>query len=157
MSVSYQYVFENGFFQISEGTSCLFTTLIWQVIERVHVVCSSWFSWRYGSLLRFGIGGPRLFPKVAATMISKRFCEIAYKSVLLNVMENRSKIWQIWRLAILWKGLEEQEGEIKNSWEIVFWWHDFFDFTWLYMITFHLFSALCQRRYSCWNIGSEVS
>ena len=66
-------------FQISEGTSCLFTTLILQVIERVHVVYSSWFSWRYGSLLRFGIAGPRFFPSVAATMTSKRFCEIAYK------------------------------------------------------------------------------
>ena len=54
--------------------------------HRVHVVYSSWFSWRYGSLLLFGIGGPRFFPRVAATMISKRFCEIAYKSVLVNVM-----------------------------------------------------------------------
>ena len=49
---------------------------------------SCWFSWRYESLLRFGIGGRRFFPRVAAIMISKWFCQIAYKSALLNVMEN---------------------------------------------------------------------
>ena len=38
--------------------SCLFTTSIWQVIERVHVVYDSWFSWRHEPLLHFGIGGP---------------------------------------------------------------------------------------------------
>ena len=37
---------------------------------------------------RFGIGRPRFFSRVAATMISKRFCEIVYKSVLLNVIKN---------------------------------------------------------------------
>ena len=63
-------------------------TLIWQVIERVHVVYSTWFSWRYESLLLFGIGGRRFFPRVAAIMISKWFCQIAYKGALLNVMEN---------------------------------------------------------------------
>ena len=26
LSISHQYVFENGLFQLSEGTSCLFTT-----------------------------------------------------------------------------------------------------------------------------------
>ena len=40
------------------------------------------------SLLRFGIRGPRFFPRVAVTMITKRFCEIGYNSVLLNVIEN---------------------------------------------------------------------
>ena len=74
--LSHQYVFKYGLFQLSGGTSCLFTTLIWQVIERVHVVYSSWFSWRYESLPRFGIGGPRFFPRVAATMISKRFVKL---------------------------------------------------------------------------------
>ena len=39
------------------------------------------------SLLRFDIGGPRFFPRIAATMISKHFCVIEYKSVLLNVIE----------------------------------------------------------------------
>ena len=32
-----------------------------------------------------------------------------------------------------------------------------FDFIWWYMITFHLFSVLCQRRYYCWNIESELA
>ena len=32
----------------------------------------------------------------------------------------------------------------------------FFYFTWLYMITFHLFSVLCQRRNCCWNIESHL-
>ena len=74
--MSHQYVFEKGLFQLSGGTSCLFTTLIWQVIERVHVVYSSWFSWRYEPLLRFGIGGPRFYPRVAVTMISKCFVKL---------------------------------------------------------------------------------
>ena len=60
-------------------------------------------------------------------------------------------------LPILWMDLEEWESEIKDSWEIVFWWHDFLNFTWLYIITFNLFSVLCQRRYCCWNIGSELA
>ena len=30
-------------------------------------------------LLRFGIGGPRFFPRVAATMISKRFMKLGIK------------------------------------------------------------------------------
>ena len=51
MSVSKPSIcFWKSLFQISEGTSCLFTTWIWQFIERVHVVYSSWFSWRYGPL-----------------------------------------------------------------------------------------------------------
>ena len=62
-------IFENGLFQLSGGTSCLFITLISQVIERVHVAYSSWFFWRYESLLRFGIGELRFVPRVAATMI----------------------------------------------------------------------------------------
>ena len=96
--LSHQYVFKNGLFQLSGGTSCLFTTLIWQVIERVHVVCSSWFSWRYESLLRFGIGGPRFFPRVAATMISKRFLKLRMKVYFWMLWKIWSKIWKIWRL-----------------------------------------------------------
>ena len=57
-------------------TWCVFTTSIWQVTERVHVVYGSWFSWRYASLLHFGIGGPRIFPMVAATKISKHFLKL---------------------------------------------------------------------------------
>ena len=59
--VTHQYVFENGLFQLSGGISWLFTTAIWQAIERVHVVYDSSFSWRHESSLRFGIGGPRFF------------------------------------------------------------------------------------------------
>ena len=75
--------------QLSGEISCLFTTLIWQVIERVHIAYSSWFSWMYQSLLRFGIGGLSFFPKVTATIISKRFYEIGYKNLLLNIIENK--------------------------------------------------------------------
>ena len=34
----------------------------------------------------------QVFPKDCCHHDLKRFCEITYKSVLLNVMENRSKI-----------------------------------------------------------------
>ena len=50
----------------------------------MHVVYGSWFSWRYESLLRFGIGGPRIFLRVAATTIPQHFvkpgimCTIEY-------------------------------------------------------------------------------
>ena len=129
-------------------------------IERVHVVYSSWFSWRYESLLRFDIGGPRFFPRVATTMISKCFCEIRYKSVLLNVIENMKYRWFVYYSSLLFthlvKGAWRTEGWNQKQ-EIVFWWHDFLDFTWLYMTTFYLFSALCQRRYCCWNIESELA
>ena len=43
---------------------------------RMHVAYDSWFSWRHESSLRFGIGSPRLFVKVAATMISKHFVNL---------------------------------------------------------------------------------
>ena len=76
MSVSHKYVFENGLFQLNGGTSCLFTISIWQVTERVHVVYGSWFPWRYESLLRFEIGGPRFFPRVAATMFSHHILKV---------------------------------------------------------------------------------
>ena len=55
--------------------------------ERVHVVYSSWFSWRYESLPRFGIEG-HIFPKGCCHHDLKAFCEIGYKSVLLNIIEN---------------------------------------------------------------------
>ena len=61
-------------------------------------------------LLRFGIGGSRFFPRIAATMISKRFCEIAYKSVLLNVMENMKERWLIFYLNLLFTHL------VKGPW-----------------------------------------
>ena len=62
----------------------LFVTSIWQVIERVHVVYGSWFSRRYEPSPSFGIWGPRVFPRVSATMISKVFCQTGYNSVFLN-------------------------------------------------------------------------
>ena len=39
-------------------------------------VCNSWFPWRHKSSLRFGIGGPRFSPRVAATRISKHFVNL---------------------------------------------------------------------------------
>ena len=60
---------------------------------------------------------------------------------------------QVYYLLILWKGLHQHEGEIKNCLEIVFWWNDFFDYTWLYMFTFHPFSVLCQKE----GIAVEIS
>ena len=46
-----------------------------------HRKSASWSSWRYESLLRFGIGGLRFFPRFVDTMISKHFdklCIIEY-------------------------------------------------------------------------------
>ena len=81
-----KYVFENGLFQISEGTSKLFPTSILQVIEMVHIVCDSWFSWTHESLLRLGIGGPRIFPRVTTTMISKHFVNVD-KIIPLTILQ----------------------------------------------------------------------
>ena len=61
----------------------IFTTSVWQVIEKVHVVYGSWFSWKYEPLLSVGIGGPRVFARDL-----KAFCETGYNSVLLNIIEN---------------------------------------------------------------------
>ena len=58
-------------------TSCLFTTLIWLVIERVHVVYGSCFSWRYESLPRFGIGDPGFW-----TIL--KLLQVALSAVLCN-------------------------------------------------------------------------
>ena len=57
------------------------------MVEGVHVIYGSWFSWKYDSLLRFGIGGPKNFPRVAATIISNRFVKLI-NSVHLNFIEN---------------------------------------------------------------------
>ena len=48
----------------------------WRNKLLIHVVCGSWFSWRYELLVCFDIGGPRIFPTVAATMISKRLVKL---------------------------------------------------------------------------------
>ena len=74
---------ENGFFHLSGGIRCLFTTSIWQVIERVHVLVDSWFSWRHESPLRLGIRGLRFF-RVAATMISKWKYEVKIARILFK-------------------------------------------------------------------------
>ena len=47
------------------------------VHRRVHVVYDSWFSWRHGSTLCFGIEGPRFFSRVVVTMISKHFVNLS--------------------------------------------------------------------------------
>ena len=70
LQVSHQYVFENRLFQLCG--------------ETVHVVYGSWFSRRYEPLPSFGIWGPRVFPRVSATIISKLLCQTGYNSVLLN-------------------------------------------------------------------------
>ena len=57
------------------------------------------------SLLRFGIGGPRFFPRVAATMTSKRLCEVGFKSVLLNVIENMKYRWLVFYLSLIFTDL----------------------------------------------------
>ena len=88
ISVSKPYVFENGLFQLSGGTSCLLAIWIWQAIERVHFVYSSWFSWRHESSLRFGIAGAIFFTRVAAMHDLKVFFETGYNGVVWNVVEN---------------------------------------------------------------------
>ena len=63
-------------FSVNWRNKLLFTTSVSQVIERVHVIYRSWFSWRYDSLLRFGIAGPRFFLRVHGTMISNCFVKL---------------------------------------------------------------------------------
>ena len=95
------------------------------------------------SLLCFGIGRSRFFPRVAATMISKRFCEIAFESVLLNVMENMKERWLVFCLSLLFthlvKGLGRAGGWNKKylgNRLLVTW------FFWLLMIICDYFSSV---------------
>ena len=78
MSVSkpsrHQYVFENGLFQPDGRTSCLLQTSIWEVIERVHVVYGSYFSWRHKTLL-FWHWSSQVFPKGCFQHDLKMFCQ----------------------------------------------------------------------------------
>ena len=71
------------------------------------------------SLLRFGIGGPRFFLRIAATMISKRFVKLGIKVhfwILYKIWsKDDSYIICVYYLPILWKGLEEREVETKNA------------------------------------------
>ena len=69
------------------GTSCLFTTSIWQILQRVHIVDGLWFSWRHDAL--FWHWSFRFFPRVAATMISKSF-------VKLSIMVHFKILWKMW-------------------------------------------------------------
>ena len=87
--VCHHYGFENELFQLRGKTSYLFTTSIWQAIERVHVVYGSWFPWRQHSFLYFGIGGLRLFSRIAATTILKHFVKLG----ILVYLRRLQKIW----------------------------------------------------------------
>ena len=83
----------------------------------------------------------QVFPKGCWHHDLKAFCEIGYKSVLLNITENLKQRWLAYYLSLLFTHLVEGPWRTGgwNSWEIVFWWHNFLDFTWLYMITFICF------------------
>ena len=94
----------------------LVPTLIWQVIEGVRVVYSSWFSWRYDSLLRFGIGGPRSFPRLATTMISKRFVKLG-KRVYFWILQKIWRKWFVCYLSLLFTHL------VKEPWRTGAWNH----------------------------------
>ena len=88
--------------QISGGTSWLFTTIMWQVIQRVHVVYGSWFSWKHVAL--FWHWRSSFYPKVAATMNSKRFAKlgiIVYFRILWKIWSKDDsyiiKVWTRWQ------------------------------------------------------------
>ena len=83
----------------------------------MHVVYGSWFPWRQQSLLYFGIGGPRLFSRIAATTILKHFVKLG----ILVYLRRLQKIWskndsntiKLYYLPILWKGLEGRRVKSK--------------------------------------------
>ena len=103
----------NGLFQLNERTSCLFTTSIWQVIDRVHVVYVPWFSWTPTSSLCLGIGGPRFFPRVATTMTSKGFMKVSWIMGGWNrkYLEKRLRTSLLVRSAVLYQTLLGQTQE----------------------------------------------
>ena len=84
MSVNNQYVFEKGSFLLSGGTSCLFTKLIWQVIEEGMLFTVLGFSGdreSHRSVLALKISG---FPKGCCHHDLKTFFETGYNSLLLE-------------------------------------------------------------------------
>ena len=109
----------------------------------MHVVDSSWFSWRYEWSLHFGIGGPRFFPMVAITMISKRFYEVWYKSVLLSVIENMKQRWLVFCLSLLftqivkgpWRSGSWNQKKLRNRLLVIFF-LTLHDYIWLLFICF---------------------
>ena len=64
-------------FWLTWGTSCLFTTSIWQVLERLHVVYGSWFSWRH-EFAPFLHWRSQIFSKGCYHHDLKAFCETGY-------------------------------------------------------------------------------
>ena len=116
--VSHQYVFENRLFSV-KWTNKLLIHDINLTGHRKSTCCLRLLVFlQIESLLCFGIGGPRIFPRVPATMISKRFVKlgIIVKFWILHKIWSKddSYIIEVYYLPILWKGLEEREGEIKN-------------------------------------------
>ena len=105
-------------------TWCVFTTSTWQVIERVHVVYGSWFSWRYASLLHFGIGGSQDFPKGCRHQDFKALSETGYNSVLLNIIYRKYevKMTRILFQFMIYLSCERalKNGRVKSQIEIVF-------------------------------------
>ena len=97
---------------------CLFTTSIWQAIESACYLRLLVFL-EIESLLRSGIAGPRFFPRVIATMISKCFVKlgiIVYFGISQKIWSKDGSLPNYISLLItfLWKGLQEREGKIKN-------------------------------------------
>ena len=74
-------IFESGLFQLSGGTSCLFTTSVWQVIERVHVVYAPRLSGdkSHRSVLSLR---SKVFPKGCYHYDFKTSCKTGYNSAL---------------------------------------------------------------------------
>ena len=61
-------------------------------LKKVHVAYGSWSSWRHESLFSFAIKGPRFFPRVAVTIISKDFVQkdiISYYRVCTRAVDCR--------------------------------------------------------------------
>ena len=95
----------------------LFTTSIWQVIESACYLRLLVFL-EIESLLRFGIAGPRFFPRVIATMISKCFVKlgiIVYFWISQKIWSKDGSLPNYISLLItfLWKGLQERRVKSK--------------------------------------------
>ena len=102
------------------------------------------------------------FPKGCCQHDLKAFCEIGYKKYTFEYYRKfEVKMTGMLFKFITYPSCERalKNGRVKSKIVRKSSFSDlvFYYFTWLYMITFHLFSVLCQRGYCCWNIKSELA
>ena len=139
--------------QLSGVTSCLFTTLVWQVIERVYVSTALDFPGDMSHCLVLAGFFQGLLPPWSQSVLWNwvKKCTFEY------YRKYEVKMTRMLFKFIIYPSCERtlNNGRVKSKIgnRLVM----TIDFTWLYTSTFHLFSVLCQRRYCCWNIESELA